>query len=94
MRILWTKGAELNLEHVEDYIAQDNPKAALDTVCKIIKSVEVLADHPAIGRPGRVMSTRELIVEGTPYIVPYRVRAKQIEILRVLHAAMQWPNKF
>ncbi len=92
MHILWTKGAKNNLEHIEDYIAQDNPRAALDTVLKIIQSVEVLADHPEMGRAGRILSTRELIIVGSPYIIPYRVKDKHIEILRVLPAAMQWPE--
>jgi toxin ParE1/3/4 len=92
VRILWTKGAELNLEHIEDYIAQDNPKAALATVHKIIKSIEALAEHPAMGRAGRIFGTRELIVSGTPYIIPYRVKAEHIEVLRVLHSSMRWPE--
>ena len=92
MRIQWTKGAEQNLKQVEDYIAQDNSQAAITTVLKIIKSVEVLADHPAMGRVGRIFDTRELIIANTPYIVPYRVKEECIQVLRVLHSAMQWPG--
>jgi hypothetical protein len=29
----------------------------------------------------------ELVIPGTPYVVPYRVRAGEIEVLRVFHAA-------
>ncbi len=89
MRIQWTEGARQNLNQVEDYIAQDNPGAAVDTVLKIIKAVENLADHPEIGRIGRVFNTRELIINDTPYIVPYRVKSETIQILRVLHSAAQ-----
>ena len=90
MRIKWTKGASQNLNQIEEYIAQDNPQKAVDMVLKIIKSVERLSDNPAMGKIGRLFDTRELIISGTPFIVPYRVRAKQIEILRVFHSAMQW----
>ncbi len=90
MHIQWTKGAKLNLRQFEEYIAQDNPQAAINTVLKIIKSVEALADHPAVGRMGRIFDTRELIISGTLYIVPYRVKVDHIEILRVLHSAMRW----
>jgi toxin ParE1/3/4 len=92
VHIRWTKGAKQNLKQVEDYIAQDNPRAAIDTVLKIVKSIEALADHPAMGKAGRIFNTRELIIGGTPYIVPYRVKEGHIEILRVLHGAMRWPN--
>jgi len=33
-----------------------------------------------------------LVVSGTPYIVPYRVRGEVLEVLRVLHGAMRWPD--
>ena len=94
MQIRWTKGASQNLEHIEEYIAQDNPIAAIDTVLKVIETVELLVEHPAMGRHGRVVGTRELVIANTPYIVPYRVKGSCIEILRVLHGAMQWPENF
>ncbi|PIW88418.1 MAG: type II toxin-antitoxin system mRNA interferase toxin, RelE/StbE family, partial [Nitrospirae bacterium CG_4_8_14_3_um_filter_44_28] len=43
---------------------------------------------------GRVEGTRELVISGLPYIIPYRVKNNTIEILRVLHAARKWPTKF
>lgn len=94
MQINWTKGAEKNLLQVETYINQDNPRAAIDTILHILKAVEVLTDHPAMGRPGRIFNTRELVISGTLYIVAYRVKHNQIQILRVLHGTMRWPDKF
>jgi plasmid stabilization system protein ParE len=40
-----------------------------------------------VGRPGRVDSTRELVVPHSSYVVPYRIRHELIEILAVLHGA-------
>lgn len=37
------------------------------------------------------MGTRELVVPGTPFIVPYRVIQNRIEIIRVLHTSQLWP---
>ncbi|MGD2020834.1 MAG: type II toxin-antitoxin system RelE/ParE family toxin [Thiohalocapsa sp.] len=56
-------------------------------------SFERLADNPSLGRPGRVLDTRELMVTGTPYLVPYTVSDNEIVILRVLHGAQQWPQR-
>lgn len=42
-----------------------------------------------MGRPGRIPGTRELIISSIPYIIPYRVKNNSIEVLRVLHVAMQ-----
>lgn len=89
MQIHWTKGAEKNLLQVEKYIAQDNSQAATEVVLQIIKSVEILIEHPAMGRLGQIFNTRELVIAGTPYIVAYRIKYNQIHILRVLHGAMR-----
>jgi toxin ParE1/3/4 len=76
------------------YIAQDRPDAAMSMVKRIQAAVSKLAPQPALGRPGRVTGTRELVVAGTPYIIPYRVRENTVEILRVFHGARRWPESF
>jgi toxin ParE1/3/4 len=94
VRVRWLKRALKNLDDQAEYIARDNPQAAARIVERIATSVDRLATHPASGRPGRVPGTRELVITGTPYIVPYRVRDETVEILRVFHAARKWPEKF
>src|ERR1700736_4107998 len=42
---------------------------------------------PSRGRAGRVPGTRELIIPRTPFIVPYRLEGKTIQILRIFHGA-------
>lgn len=68
--------------------------AAARMVERIQESVELLAQHPEIGRPGRVSGTRELIVRNSPFIVPYRIHQETIEVITVFHAARQWPDRF
>ena len=94
MRIVWLYRAIVDLEAARAYIAQDNPEAANRIGRTITSAVAALADNPAIGRPGRVAGTRELVVVGTSYIVPYRVRGSTVQVLRVLHAARRWPEGF
>lgn len=61
-------------------------------VLKVIDSSElILVEHPLAGRIGRVNGTRELVIEGIPFIVIYRVTS-ELQILRVLHDAQQWPS--
>lgn len=92
MRIRWTRRADCDLNSVADYIADDNPQAAARVVLRIVEAVGHLSEHPHLGRPGRVPDTRELVVKDTPYVVPYRVRGGELEILRVLHGSMRWPE--
>ncbi len=94
MRVRWLKRALRNLDEEAEYIARDNPKAAARIVERIAAGVVRLGNQPASGRIGRVPGTRELVITGTPYIVPYRVRTNTVEILRVFHAARKWPEKF
>ncbi|HVB82636.1 MAG TPA: type II toxin-antitoxin system RelE/ParE family toxin [Candidatus Binataceae bacterium] len=92
MRVRWLDQAVNDLKAVRSYIAEDNPLAAGEVAQRIRQAVRVVRDYPAAGRSGRVPNTRELVVTGTPYILPYRVRAGAVEILRVLHGARKWPD--
>ena len=92
MRIRWTRPALADLEAIGDFIARDNPAAAQRIVTSIVASVDTLRDHPNLGRPGRLTGTRELVVPGTPYIAPHRVRGDDVEVLAVFHGARGWPD--
>jgi len=94
VKIRWLRTALANLHEQAEFIAQDNPPAASRVVREISQAVELLKQHPAMGRSGRVLGTRELVVPGTPYIIPYRVRRKEVQVLRVFHAARRWPKHF
>jgi addiction module RelE/StbE family toxin len=94
MRVVWTDRAKADLREIGLYIAESSPTAALSLVRRLRAGAKGLAYHPAIGRPGRSDETREFIVAGTPYILPYRVRDGRVEILAALHAARQWPDQF
>ena len=92
MQVKWTRQALLNLEHAVEFIAADSPTAANRVAQKIWDSVQLLGEHPRLGRPGRVKDTRELIISGLPYIIPYTERNGTVFILRVLHSSMKWPE--
>jgi toxin ParE1/3/4 len=94
MRVRWLRAALAELDAEAEYIAQDSPRAAAKIVKSIATAVDRLAKHPAMGRPGRVTGTRELVVPNTPYVIPYRVRGNFVEVLRVFHAARKWPGSF
>ena len=80
---------------ITDYVADDNPEAALRLHDRIAQQVGVLAKQPKIGRLGRINGTRELVITGAPYIAFYRVddEAKRVEVLNVIHTSRQWPPK-
>jgi toxin ParE1/3/4 len=93
LRVRWLKRALLDLDEAEAFIAQDNPSAASGIVEKIVNAATLLKDQPGLGRAGRVPGSKELVVPGTPYIVPYRVKDDTIQVLRVYHTSRKWPDR-
>jgi len=94
MIIRWMPLAEQDLDFAYDYIRQDSPGAAKRIVSRIISAVGILTRHPLAGREGRVGGTREMVVGRTPFIVAYRLRGDEIQILAVIHSAKRWPTGF
>ena len=93
MIIKWLDDAIYDLQALRNFIAQENPSAANRVAKRILKAINLLSEQSGLGRHGRVHGTRELIVSGTPFIIPYRIKNKTIEILRVFHSSMQWPDE-
>ena len=94
MKIRWSPRARRQLRDIYLHILDHDPAAA-ERVQRVLQEViQILAEHPRFGRPGRVDGTRELVISGLPYIVPYRVRNETVEIIAVLHAARRWPRRF
>ncbi len=96
MQIKWLRKALKNLDDEAEYIAQEDPQAARLVVHRVVQAVSLLSDNPALGYPGRVPGTHELVIPKTRYIVPYRVRPRlqNIEILRVFHTSRKPPERW
>lgn len=90
--LVWLRRALADRDAQLDYIAQDNPGAAIEQGDRIAHQVALLAEHPEMGRAGRKQGTRELVISRTPFIIVYRIRGERIELLRLLHGAQQWPK--
>lgn len=91
MSVVWLKPAVADLENALAYIRSVNPQAAQATGARILAAVALLERNREIGRRGRVRDTRELVVTRTPFIIPYRLKAERIELLRVLHGRRRFP---
>lgn len=92
MKIVWRPMAEADRENIFDYIAQDNPRAALELDEDFKVKVEIAARNPKLYKAGRVQGTREIVVRPN-YVMICRIEdeSSAVTVLRVLHAAQQWP---
>jgi toxin ParE1/3/4 len=90
MRVLWTLSAERDRADIVDFIAQDNPLAAIRMDELFGTAVGRLAEHPLMDRPGQIPGTREMILHES-YRLVYEVQADTVWILALIHTARIWP---
>lgn len=93
MRIVWSRRATGNLMSLRDFIARDSEQSAAEIAERILGAVDLLQTQTEMGRPGRLPGMRELVVPGTPYIIPYRVRRGRLELIAVFHGRQKWPAR-
>ena len=90
MKVVWRPHATADRARIMDYIAQDNPAAALELDLEFEAKADPLPKHPKLYKPGRMKGTREIVVRSN-YVMVYMIEGDTITILRVLHTAQQWP---
>ena len=96
-----TEQAESDLNEAARYIAQDNPHTALRFIDAYIETCEMLAGMPGAGssldttvdelhdiRMFRVTNFRKYLIFYRPW------KEKGIEVIRVIHAARDYPTFF
>ena len=87
MPVLWAPQAVSDVLRIKDYIAADNPAAALRIARELVVAADSLAMFPRRGRPTTSPGYRELVTV-RPYIIVYRILGRgDVDILRVWHAA-------
>ncbi len=89
-QIVWTREAERWLQDIHDYVAQDNPRAARETVLGIYERAQVLSRFPELGHrcerhPGRNI---RIPLYGHCRIANLVTESGDIEILGVFHGAL------
>lgn len=92
MKLTWSGFALSDRDAIFTYIEADNPAAAVLIDERIVSATRRSLDFPASGRVGRIAGTRELVVNGTPYIAAYATTETTVRILRLLHGAQEWPE--
>ena len=83
-RVVYVPVALRDLERLFEFLAERDPQAALDALQAIRSAVDILADHPLVGRV-REGEVRELVISfgASGYLALYRYLAVP-DIVRVL----------
>lgn len=87
MRIEYSDPALVDLLHIEEYYAERaGPELALTMRRRIKSTLELLlARNPKVGRRRPDISNDARSLPVLPYIVFYRIAARRIVVLRILH---------
>jgi toxin ParE1/3/4 len=93
MNVVWSLRAIRHLIATREFIEKDSEQNAATMAERVLEAIEILATQPQMGRPGRLTGTRELVISGTPYIVPYRVIRERLELLAIFDERRRWPRK-
>ena len=93
MKVVWTRRAIRRLLALRSHIANGSEQNAAIVARRILEAVDLLERQAEIGRPGRVLGTRELVVPRTPYLIPYRVRKGRIELISIFDGHQKWPER-
>ena len=88
MTVRWTEKAASNLEAIYDYIAEENPAAALNIVSALYIAIEGLVSFPEMGRPaGSDFPKGTRILVRPPYLIFYHLAERAIVVDSVLHGS-------
>jgi toxin ParE1/3/4 len=93
MKVVWPRRAIRHLVSLREHIERDSEHNAALVAKRIVRSIDFLQRHPEMGRSGRMVGTRELVVPDTPYIILYRVRRERLDLIAVFHGRQKWPAK-
>ncbi|MEZ2354616.1 type II toxin-antitoxin system RelE/ParE family toxin [Caballeronia sp. RCC_10] len=94
MIVEWRARAHEDRSKIFDYIAEDNPTAALELDDEIDAKTDALPEHPELYRIGRIRGTREMVLAPN-YILVYRIikRKAIIEIVRIVGARQNYKSR-
>jgi len=89
MKVCWTNTAEGHLDAIFDYIAQNSKEYAKSMVDRITRRSQQIAEYPLSGRvvPEYDFNQIREVIEGS-YRIIYHIKSDQIDVLAVIHGAM------
>ena len=92
MKIEWSDEALADLDRFVEFLNQEHPSLAAKVASEIISKVQVLTDHPRLGRPiaGRE-EYRQIVLQvlRAAYVFQYRFDGERLVMLRVYHARQE-----
>jgi toxin ParE1/3/4 len=92
-KYLLGRSAEVDLDCIWEYIAQDNIHAADRWIAKLFDSFQTITNTPGIGHDRQDLTTLDVKFWSVgSYLILYRIRNELVEIIAVTHGARDIPE--
>jgi plasmid stabilization system protein ParE len=88
MKIEWSDAALADLDRFVEFLNQEHQSLAARVAAEIISKVQVLSEHPRLGRPIRGREEyRQIVLQvlRASYVFQYRYEGDRLVMLRVFH---------
>ena len=92
MKVVWTDPALKDRENIINFIAEENPYAAVEMDSLFTSAGKSLEKMPDRGRVGRVIKTRELVIH-KHYLIVYSIdlQCSVVYIKAIVHTSRKYP---
>jgi len=89
MKVHWTNAAEGHLDAIFNHIAQNSPEYAKRMIDRITRRSQQIAEYPLSGHRVYEYDFNQVreVIEG-PYRIIYHIKSDQVDVLAVIHGAM------
>jgi toxin ParE1/3/4 len=94
MKIIISPLAEIDIEQIGDYIAQDNPRRALSYIKELRKQCTKIATFPQAYRLRSELGAGIRSCAYGNYVIFFQINDNELHIVRILHGAMDIESKF
>jgi len=84
--------ARRDLLEIAEHISIERPLAAQRALAALIERVDRLADFPELGQSINALGPGVRRLSVPPWLVVYEYRDDRVRIIRILHAARNWPR--
>lgn len=94
MRLRFTHEAQSDLNEIWEYIALDNPTVAVEFTNLIKRKCYILVDNPCLGREREELASSLRSIPVGNYIIFYRSKDDEVQIIRILHGSRDIDSLF
>lgn len=88
--LFWTTLALSDLDTILKYFSEKDEMVAVNIAKAFDRAISTIEQFPEIGISGWRETTRELFLSHYPFVIVYRLKNNDIEIVRLLHTHQQW----